>query len=81
MQIQSANSMFLICSAFTSTQTNRNPPHCTARRLRGARQLTLDGRGVAREAVLLFPPYHACVKDVGCGAGGAPRTLAVGPAA
>lgn len=37
-------------------------------------RLYLDGQEVTQQAVL-FPPSHACVKDVGCGVGGAPRTL------
>ena len=36
--------------------------------------LALDGEDVTARA-LLFPPWHACVQDVGCGAAGAPRVL------
>jgi hypothetical protein len=39
-----------------------------------ALRLLLDGVDVTAGA-LLFPPWHACVRDVGCGPGGAPRVL------
>ena len=44
------------------------------RELGGLGVLSLDGED-ARHLAVLFPPWHVCVRGVGCGAAGAPRTL------